>query len=252
MRLPKEIELRFVEKRESPIADFIAVKLVASTADRDIPIVVYVDTTAERVIMGSLIIRGENVTQREAGAPKSKKPDLAQIDTDKSPFRGSADAKVTIVEFSNFQCPYCQSSWATMRGLLEKRPRDVKYVFKHFPLQTEGKAYEVSEMAAAAQEVSSEAFWAIHDFLFSQEGQEILKGEKEAISQKIRDKLKETGYDENVFLGALERGKGKERVNEDLAVGKKLRVKRTPTTIMNGDLVRTPITEQTIDQYLKQ
>ena len=252
MRVPADIEIKFVEKKESPIADFFAVKLMLSAPDRDIPVVVYVDREGERVIIGNLIVKGENVTQKEAGQPKPRKIDMAQMDLEKSPFRGAADGKVTVVEFSNFQCPYCLKSWSKMQEMLGKRPQDVKYVFKHFPLQAQGKAFDISEMAAATQDVSSEAFWAIHDYLFTPEGQAILSGDKEAIKKKIEEKLNEKGFDGKAFLSALEAGKGKKRVQDDLALGTKLRVRGTPTTIMNGDQVRSPITDQLLDQYLKK
>jgi protein-disulfide isomerase len=252
MRVPADIEIKFVEKKESPIPDFYAVKLMLSAPDRDIPVVVYVDREGERVIIGNLIIKGENVTQKEAGQPKPRKIDMAQMDLEKSPFRGAADGKVTVVEFSNFQCPYCLKSWSKMLEMLGKRPQDLKYVFKHFPLQAQGKAFDISEMAAATQEVSSEAFWTIHDYLFTPEGQAALNGDKEAIKKKIEEKLNEKGFDGKVFLSALESGKGKKRVQEDLALGTKLRVRGTPTTIMNGDQVRSPITDQVLDQYLKK
>jgi protein-disulfide isomerase len=252
MRVPADIEIKFVEKKESPIPDFYAVKLMLSAPDRDIPVVVYVDREGERVIIGNLIIKGENVTQKEAGQPKPRKIDMAQMDLEKSPFRGAADGKVTVVEFSNFQCPYCLKSWSKMLEMLGKCPQDLKYVFKHFPLQAQGKAFDISEMAAATQEVSSEAFWTIHDYLFTPEGQAALNGDKEAIKKKIEEKLNEKGFDGKVFLSALESGKGKKRVQEDLALGTKLRVRGTPTTIMNGDQVRSPITDQLMDQYLKK
>ena len=252
MRVPADIEIKFVEKKESPIADFFAVKLMLSAPDRDIPVVVYVDKEGERVIIGNLIVKGENVTQKEAGQPKPRKIEMAQMDLEKSPFRGAADGKVTVVEFSNFQCPYCLKSWSKMQEMLGKRPQDVKYVFKHFPLQAQGKAFDISEMAAATQDVSSEAFWAIHDYLFTPEGQAILSGDKEAIKKKIEEKLNEKGFDGKAFLSALESGKGKKRVQDDLALGTKLRVRGTPTTIMNGDQVRSPITDQLLDQYLKK
>ena len=252
MRVPADIEIKFVEKKESPIADFYAIKLMLSAPDRDIPVVVYVDKEGERVIIGNLIVKGENVTQKEAGPPKPRKIDMAQMDLEKSPFRGAADGKVTVVEFSNFQCPYCLKSWDKMQEMLGKRSQDMKYVFKHFPLQAQGKAFEISEMAAATQEVSSEAFWTIHDYLFTPEGQTTLNGDKEAIKKKIEEKLNEKGFDGKVFLSALETGKGKKRVQDDLALGTKLRVRGTPTTFMNGDQVRSPITDQVLDQYLKK
>ena len=67
--LSKEVELKLVEKRESPIPDFYMVKLLAVRKDGEIPIVVYVDRSAEKVILGTLFIKGENATLREAGKP---------------------------------------------------------------------------------------------------------------------------------------------------------------------------------------
>ena len=67
--LPEEVEVKLVEKRESPIPDFYMVKLLVIRKDREIPIVVYVDRSAEKVILGTLFIKGENATIREAGEP---------------------------------------------------------------------------------------------------------------------------------------------------------------------------------------
>jgi protein-disulfide isomerase len=252
MRVPKDMDIKFIEKKESSIPDFYSVKLLLMAPDREIPVLLYVDKAGEKVIVGSLFVKGENVTRKEAGEPKPRKIDLALLDVDKSPFRGPPSTKVTVVEFSNFQCPYCLRSWAKMKEILEKSPKDIKYIFKHFPLQTQGKSFEFSEMAAAVQEVSPEAFWVIHDFLFSNEGQTLLKGEKDPVKKKIEEILKEKGYDVAAFQAALESGKGKKRVEEDLAAGRKIQVRGTPTTIVNGDLVRAPLTDKVVEQYLSQ
>lgn len=252
MRVPKDIQIKFVEKKESPIPEFYSIKLILSTPDRDIPVVAYVDQSGEKVIIGNLIVGGENVTQKEAGQPKLKKIDMAVLEPEKSPSRGSAQAKATVVEFSNFQCPYCLKSWTSMRDLMEKRSGDIKYVFKHFPLQGQGKSFEISEMVAAAQEVSSEAFWFVHDFFFTPEGQSLLKSDREVIKKKIEEMVKERGGDGNLFLNALESGKGKDRVNEDISLGKKLRIRATPAAYMNGEPVRIPVTEHVLDQQLRK
>jgi len=73
MRVPADIEIKFVDKKESPIADFYAVKLMLSAPDRDIPVVVYVDREGERVIIGNLIVKGENVTQEGSGRTEAEK-----------------------------------------------------------------------------------------------------------------------------------------------------------------------------------
>jgi hypothetical protein len=70
--LPQEAEIRFVEKRESPIPDFYMVKLLVVDMGEEIPVVVYVDKACEKVILGTLWIRGENLTQKEEVELKSR------------------------------------------------------------------------------------------------------------------------------------------------------------------------------------
>ena len=249
-RLPKGTEIRFVEKKESPIPGFYSVKVFVLAQTREIPVVIYVDSAGEKIILGNLIIKGENVTLKEAGEPKPRKFDAGQLEIEKSPFRGPAVAKMTIVEFSNFQCPHCAKLSKQIKDLLEKYPQDIKYVFKHFPLQAQGKAFELSEMIAATQEVGKESFWIIHDFFFSDEGQALVNLEREPLKRKIGEILKARGYDEKAFQMALEMGKGKKRVEDDLALGNKIGVNATPTLIINGDFVGSTLTDKMVAQYL--
>jgi len=250
MRIPKEMEVKFVEKKESLIPGFYMVKLSVLAPDKEIPVIIYSDASGEKVIIGNLFIKGENVTRKEAGEPKTRKIEMSQLQIEKAPFRGSAKGKVTIVEFSNFQCPYCVKSWKKIKELIEKYPQDIKYTFKHFPLQSLGKSFELSEIVGAAQEVSHDAFWITHDFLFSDEGQGLVKEERGKVIQKIEQILKEKGYDVKAFQTALETGRGKKRVEEDMAAGGKIPVMGTPTTIINGDFIRGGITDKGLEQYL--
>jgi protein-disulfide isomerase len=249
-RLPPGAEVKFIEKKESPIPGFYSVKLSVSTQNREIPVIVYVDSAGEKVIIGNLFIRGENVSRKEAGEPKLRKMDMGQLGIEKSPSRGAHSGKMTVVEFSNFQCPFCLQSWKKMKELLEKNPQEIRYIFKHFPLQPQGKPFELSEMVAATQEISDEAFWAVHDFFFSGEGQAFVSKETGTLKQKIEEILKGKGYDEKVFQRALETGKGKKRVEEDMALGNKIGVTGTPTMIINGDFVGSSLTDKMVEQYL--
>ena len=81
--LPEEVEVRFVERRESPIPDFDMVKLLVIRKDREIPIVVYVDRSAEKVILGDIFVRGENVTRKEAGDSRISKIESRSLETGK-------------------------------------------------------------------------------------------------------------------------------------------------------------------------
>ena len=195
MGLPPGIEIKFIEKKESPVPGFYSVKLSLVTQDREIPTIVYVDKAGEKVFLGSLVVKGENVTRKEAGEPKPRRVDPSLLEMEKSPFRGPMQAKVTMVEFSNFHCQYCAKSWKNMKELLEKYPQDIKYVFKHFPLQAQGKARDLSEMVAAVQSVSNDAFWIVHDFFFSDEGQTIINNDKEQLRLRVEVMLKQKGFD---------------------------------------------------------
>jgi protein-disulfide isomerase len=251
VRLPKEAEVKFIEKKSSPIPGFQSVKFSVLVPTREVPVVVYVDSKGEMVILGNLIIKGENVTKKEAGEPKARKIDMAQLGMDKSAFRGGTQPKMTVVEFANFQCPFCVKSWAKMKELLGKYPQEIRYVFKHFPLQPKGIQFELSEMAAATQEVSQEAFWAVHDFFFSDEGQAFVKKDREVVKKKIEEILKEKGYDERLFQTALETGKGKKKVEEDILAGNKIGVRGTPSIVINGDFIGSTITDKMVEEYLK-
>jgi hypothetical protein len=82
--LPDDVEVKFVEKRESSIPDFYAVKLLIIKADNVAPTVVYVDRTADKVIVGSLFIRGKNVTRREAPDSGVPRLDVGYLGTGKT------------------------------------------------------------------------------------------------------------------------------------------------------------------------
>jgi protein-disulfide isomerase len=250
IRLPAGTEIRFVEKKESQIPGFYTVKMVISSLDRDTPVVAYVDQSGEKVILGNLFVKGESVTAKEAGPPTTKKIDMAILDLDHSPAVGQKGARVTIVEFSNFQCPHCMDSWTKLKPLLGKSPKEVRYIFKHFPFQSEGKAFELSEIAAAAQEVSSEAFWLVHDFFFTPEGQNVAKLEKRAVQTRVEQLLREKKMNVKAFQAALENGKGRQRVLDDMALGTKLRITGTPTKVVNGDIIVGSTADNVLEKYL--
>lgn len=252
MRIPREMEVRLIEKKKSPIPGFYSVKILILAPDREMPAVVYVDEAGEKVILGALIVKGENVSIKEAGEPKPRKFDLAQFEIEKSPVRGNPGAKVTIVEFSNFKCSYCQLSWAKMERMLENYPQMVRYVFKHFPLQSLQGALELSEIAASAHALGDAGFWAVHDYFFSPEGQVVIREDKNIVIKKVEAILKERGFDVKTFQTALEQGRGKKRVMDDMIIGNKIPVTGTPALIINGDFIKEEFNEKVIERYLKK
>jgi protein-disulfide isomerase len=134
--------------------------------------------------------------------------------------------------------------------LLGKYPKEIRYIFKHLPFQSDGKTFELAEMAAAAQEVGQDAFWLIHDFLFTSEGQSVANLGRKAIQLKVEQLLREKNHDIKPFQTALESGRGKKRVLEDMDLGNKLRITGTPTKIVNGDMIVGSSPDNALERYL--
>jgi len=97
--------------------------------------------------------------------PSGPDPDkIHDVKISDSPFKGSADAEVTIVEFSDFQCPYCGRVTPTLAKLLEEYPDQVRIVYKHLPLSFHKDALPAAKAAVAARRQGK--FWEMHDALF--------------------------------------------------------------------------------------
>lgn len=92
---------------------------------------------------------------------------LKSLSAGSPPARGINDARVTIVVFSDFECPYCKSFEEVLSAELKKRPDTVKIIFRHFPLASHHWARKAAEAAACAQLQDSEAFWNLHDKIFA-------------------------------------------------------------------------------------
>lgn len=135
-------------------------------------------------------------------------------------------------------------------GLMRRYPQDFKYIFKHFPFQSQGRTFELSEMAAAAQEISNEAFWLIHDFFFTKEGKNIANLEKGVVKQRVEQLLKGKGYDLKIFQSALDTGRARIRVLEDMDLANRLRLSSTPTKIVNGDIIVGLTADSVLERYL--
>ncbi len=140
------------------------------------------------------------------------------------PARGPSTAKVTIVEFSDFQCPFCARVNATLEQLLRDYPRDVRIVFRHNPLPFHDHAAAAAEAAVAAEKQGK--FWEMHDLLFADQN-DLDRAALELHAVQL-------GLDLTAFRAALDTHAGKARVDEDLALGRQVGVRGTPTFFIDG------------------
>ena len=149
------------------------------------------------------------------------------ISIDGSPIRGPEDAPITIVSFSDFQCPYCSRVHPTMLRVLATYPQSVRLVFKHNPLPMHPQAPLAHRASIAAGEQGQ--FWEMHDLIFD----------------NIRDLSRNTlmsyastlDIDLAQFAADLDSDRVAAVLNEDMAESERLGVNGTPTFYINGQFV---------------
>jgi len=150
--------------------------------------------------------------------------DPVPIPTLGAPVTGPAAARVTLVEFSDFQCPYCSRAVHKLSALLQAYPNDVKLIFKHFPLDSHPQAQISAQAAIAAQQQGK--FWQLHDLMFANPN---------GLSRKsILGWAGTLGIDMKKFEADLDSEAVKKTVARDLADGEKVGVEGTPTVFING------------------
>jgi len=98
--------------------------------------------------------------------------------------------------------------------------------------------------------VNQEAFWLVHDFLFTSEGQSVAKLDRKAVQLKIEQLLKQKNHDVKALQEALESGKAKKKVLDDMALGNRMRIMSTPTKIVNGDIIVGSTADSVLEKYL--
>jgi protein-disulfide isomerase len=141
------------------------------------------------------------------------------------PSIGSANAPITIVEFSDFQCPFCQRAAPTLKQIRDKYGDKVRIVWKDYPLtQIHPQAFKAAEAARCADEQGK--FWEFHDHLFA--NQQALQPDN------LKQYAADMKLDAAKFNACLDTSKYAERVRDGVAAGTRLGVNSTPTTYING------------------
>ena len=143
------------------------------------------------------------------------------------PARGKKDAPVTVVEFSDFQCPFCGRAVQPVKDVEQAFGKDILIVWKHMPLPFHPNAMPAAIAAEAAREQGK--FWQMHDKLFANQ---------QALSDAVYEQYaKELGLDLARFRAALRAPETRKRIEQDAAAAAAAGVTGTPSFIVNGELV---------------
>ena len=150
--------------------------------------------------------------------------DPVPIPTLGSPVMGPANARITLVEFSDFQCPYCSKAVAQINATLKAYPNDVRLIFKQYPLDSHPAAAISAAASLAAHRQGK--FWPMHDVMFA--------NRSKLSRQSFLAWAKEIGLDMNRFTADLDSDAIRKDVLRDQADGDKAGVEGTPTVFLNG------------------
>lgn len=215
----------------------------------------YLQSDAGVAKIGSALERYFQKKQMEASKQQEDqaKADLEEqfknpvkMDIGKSPVKGPASAKVTIFEFSDFQCPYCKRGRDTMDEMLKAYPNDVKVVFKHFPLSFHKEAEPAARASWAAQQQGK--FWEYHDILFN--NQDKLGADYYLATAR------ELKLDEAKFKADMNSDAAGKQVKEDNDLGSKNGIQGTPGFFVNGVAVKGAYPpahfKQIVDRWLNK
>jgi len=178
------------------------------------------------------------------------------VDPERDFVKGRADAPVTIVEFSDFECPYCREAAFGVEKILKQYEGDVRVVFKNLPLDqscNEAMAQPLHHFACRAAELArcagaerDELFWSVHDMLFT--GATLS-------AERLDGVPEEAGLDPDALATCLASGDQMSEVREDIALARELGISGTPVFFLNGRRLsdyRLPALESVLQHVLSR
>lgn len=188
----------------------------------------FVSQFTSRPSNGSAPVRGEDT--------------FLNLVTKDDPSLGNPLASLQIVEFIDFQCPFCRQSFPIMRRFMARHTSDVFYQVRDFPIQDlHPYAIQMAEAGGCANMQGK--FWQLHDRMF----QEVEK----ASSEQIFVWARQAGMDMDKFTACMQTGAAKDEVLEDLNVAISAELRGTPTFFINGYRFEGVIPEETLEEIWK-
>jgi protein-disulfide isomerase len=167
------------------------------------------------------------------------------LDDGVSPAKGSTKPAVTIVEFSDFECPFCSEVQNTLKQVMQTYGKDVRLVFKHLPLEGHRNSLPAARAAYCAAE--QDRFWQFHDALFAS------RNLSPALFEEIANEL---GLGLPKFRACLDSEHSRTAIVKDIETARLFRIESTPSFIINGKLIKGAVSfadfQKLIERELSQ
>ncbi|MCL4523455.1 MAG: thioredoxin domain-containing protein [Acidobacteria bacterium] len=191
---------------------------------------------------GRYLLRGEIFDSTKDPFAETR----AQITLAGAPFKGPANARVTVVEYADFQCPTCRGLYSILKSVQPQFPQ-VKFVYKDFPLeQIHPWSMTAATAARCAYQQKPSAFWVLHDRLY--DNQELISAT--TAWQTMLDYARDAGLDVDAFRTCMTAPETRAIIQKSVDEATKLRIANTPTVFVNGRRF-IGADRQTLEQYIR-
>jgi len=172
----------------------------------------------------------------EKNNPQQNVPEFVEgISIDDDPILGIKDAPVTVIEFADYQCPFCAEAVSNVKAIMSNNPGKILYAYRDFPLEaTHPYAFKAAEAANCAGD--QDKYWEMHDLLFANQAQ--------LDSDNLKKYANQLQLNLSQFNDCLNNGKYTDEIRHDIDEAKSYQVNATPTFFINGHRLVGPLPEQ--------
>jgi len=221
--------------RPSPIPGLWEVHYFMDVMGKRKPGVVYM--AGDKLILGQIIDTAteKNLTVGIIGQPTKIVYGIEDFDLEGRIPRGGPSASLTLIEFSDFQCPFCKQLHETLTTLMAKYPGKVRLYYKHLPLTNmHPLAHSMALATECAREQKAEAFWTLHDDFFARQE---TGGDSGILAARLKSWAAQNGLNGNQLVDCVQERKTDKRVAADMRDAHTLGITSTPVVIANGEFI---------------
>lgn len=227
-----QVVAKGLEVKDIEVENFIVEKQIPKAQVNDdikTRIKDYILNEKKRAALDQWLAKKNGGKDVEVYIEKPRRPSF-DVKVGNSPTVGGENAKVTIVEFSDFQCPYCSRAAETVNQLKKHYGNKIKIAFRQFPLPFHKDAKGASNAALCADKQKKGNFWKLHDAFFQNQAK--LK------DSDILETAKKLGINTEQLKTCMDNKEFYAQIDEDMEHGKDIGVKSTPTFFVNGMLLQ--------------
>jgi len=188
------------------------------------------DSAIEKGIESYILKQRLAAENAKAQQQQERAKNLRPVDAERDHISGNPDAPITLIEYSDFECPFCKRFHPTVMKLMENNEDKLRWVYRHFPLgfHNPGAQKQAEASECVAELKGNDAFWDFSDKIYTR-----TKSNGKGFPLKnLRPLAEEIGVDGDAFSNCLDSGKMTARVKEDIANGKLLGISGTPAAFI--------------------